>query len=196
MRRIVYTRHDGGVSVCAPSHTALRFMQMGGGRWGAHIMRDFLDRQIVKQAEHGVGERAARCFIMAMQFGGCSAAEAYAIMRDRFCAHLGTGCELWDVAEVPTDRWFRDAWRRSHNGGPILTDMKKARRIQLDKIKTAVGAHNAPRLRLGRRPYVPLWGELGDGIRHAQDAEELRRVWPSAIARLKGKTITIDAKGI
>jgi CHAT domain-containing protein len=131
-KRIVYTRPDGGVSVCAPSLTALRYMTGGGGRWDG-FPRGFLDRQIAKQSEE-CGERNAHRFVMAMQFGGCTDAEAYELMRDRFCAHLGTGIELWDVADVPKDRWFRDAWVRSHNGGPINIDLPKAKAIQFRKI--------------------------------------------------------------
>jgi hypothetical protein len=66
----------------------------------------------------------ARC-----NFGGLTTAEAYGVMRDRFCAHLGRGCELWDTEDVPTDRTYRNAWRRSHNGGPIVIDEEKARAI-------------------------------------------------------------------
>lgn len=127
-KRLVYTRPDGGVSVCAPSDTALRYMTLGGGRWG-RCGRGFLDRQIAAQSRDGVGERAAVRFVHAMQFGGCSTAEAYGIMRDRFCAHLGSGCELWDVALVPVDRRYRDAWRRSHNGGPIYLNEHQAQLI-------------------------------------------------------------------
>lgn len=127
-KRIIYTRPDGGVSVCAPSRTALAYMTGGGGRWDG-FPRGFLDRQIVKQAEE-CGEYAAVRFVRAMQFGGCSTAEAYAIMRDRFCAYLGTGCELWNVEDVPTDRRYRNAWRRSHNGGPIWLDAVVVRKME------------------------------------------------------------------
>jgi hypothetical protein len=102
-------------------------MTGGGGRWDG-FSRGFLDRQIAKQAEE-CGEWAAARFVRAMQFGGLSTPEAYAVMRDRFCAHLGTGCELWDLEDVPTDRTYRDAWRRSHNGGPIIIDARAAREI-------------------------------------------------------------------
>ena len=178
-KRIVYTRPDGGVSVCAPSDTALRYMTGGGGRWDDIVAwdRGFLDRQIVAQSADGVGERAARAFVMAMHNGGCSTPEAYGIMRDRFCAHLGTACELVDVEDVSTDRWFRGAWVRSHNGGPIFVDLKKARRIHLGKIKAAVANRNKSRIELGRKPIIPAWGEIGNAIRHARDEMELRRVW-------------------
>lgn len=127
-KRLVYTRHDGGVSVCAPSLTALAYMTGGGGRWDGYP-RGFLERQIAEQAKYGVGEDNAARFVRAMQFGGLTSAQAYAVMRDRFCAHLGSGCELWDVEDVPTNRTYRDAWRRSHNGGPILIDERKALEI-------------------------------------------------------------------
>jgi hypothetical protein len=132
-KRIVYTRHDGGVSVCAPSLTALAYMTGGGGRWNG-FPRGFLERQITEQAKYGVGEWAAARFVRAMQFGGLSTPEAYGVMRDRFCAHLGTGCELWDVEDVPTDRTYRNAWKRSHNGGPILLDARKVMEIDEEKM--------------------------------------------------------------
>ena len=85
--------------------------------------------QIERQIAAGHDADAARRFVIAMQFGGCSTAEAYGIIRDRDCAHLGTGCELWDVKDIPTDRTYRDAWRRSHNGGPIWLDERLAQAI-------------------------------------------------------------------
>ena len=179
-KRIVYTRPDGGVSVCAPSLTALRFMTGGGGRWDGHP-RGFLDRQIAKQSEE-CGERNAHRFVMAMQFGGCTDAEAYELMRDRFCAHMGSGIELWDIGDVPTDRWFRDAWVRSHNGGPIDVSLRKARSIQFRRIMDAVDQENARRradINLFDRPIQPDWSVIRDAIRGADDVGELRRVWPS-----------------
>jgi hypothetical protein len=177
-KRIVYTRPDGGVSICAPSLTALRFMTGGGGRWDGYP-RGFLDRQISKQAEE-CGERNAHRFVIAMQFGGCTDAVAYELMRDRFCAHQGTGIELWDVGDVPKDRWFRDAWVRSHNGGPIDISLSKARDIQFRKIKAAVAFENNHRmadLDLFDCPLTPDWSTIRDAIRRADDVAKLRRVW-------------------
>lgn len=168
MRRIVYTRPDGGVNVCTPSATALRFMTNGGGRWGTPP-RGFLDRQIVAQSAHGVGERNAHRFVMAMHAGGCTEAIAMDIMRDRFCSHLGTACELVDA--VPTDRWFRDAWRRSHNGGPICVAMPVARDIQLRRIEAAAKRSKAS-------IQMPRWRVA---VRRAQSPEELRALWPERL---------------
>jgi hypothetical protein len=141
-KRIVYTRPNGGVSICAPSLTALAYMTGGGGRWDDILRYDrgFLDRQIAEQARYGVGEWAAARFVRAMQFGGFSTTEAYGVMRDRFCAHLGSGHELWDMDDVSTDRTYRDAWRRSHNGGPILLDEAKVREIDEARAWTAYQA--------------------------------------------------------
>jgi hypothetical protein len=180
-KRIVYTRPDGGVSVCAPSHSAMRYMTGGGGRWSG-FPRGFLDRQIAEQAKYGVGEWAAARYVRAMQFGGLSTAEAYATTRDRFCGHLGTGHELWDVGDVPRDRWFRDAWVRGHNGGPIDISLSKARGIQFRRITDAVDQENARRrtdINLFDRPIQPDWSVLRDAIRRAHDVGELRQVWPS-----------------
>jgi hypothetical protein len=207
-KRIVFTRHDGGVAVCAPSLTALRFMTGGGGRWDpppgkmwhrwddkSHLIDVpyhlrgqrfiaptwFLNAQIDAQAKDGVGERAARRFVHAMQFGGCTDAEAYELMRDRFCAHHGTGIELWDVDDVPKDRWFRDAWVKSHNGGPIDVSLSKARGVQFRRINNAVEIENNRRrqdINLFDRSVQPDWSAIRDAIRRAENEVELRRVWP------------------
>ena len=138
-KRIVYTRPGGGVAICAPSLTALRYMTGGGGRWDGEP-RGFLERQIEAQAKDCIGRWAAARFVLAMQFGGHTTAEAYAIMRDRFCLHLGSACELWNVEDVPTDRTYRNAWRRSHNGGPIYIDERKAIEIDEQRMWAAYAA--------------------------------------------------------
>jgi len=157
-------------------------MTGGGGRWDG-FSRGVLDRQIAKQAEES-GERNAHRFVTPMQFGGCTGAETYELMRDRFCAHQGTGIELWDVGDVPLDRWFRDAWVRSHNGGPIDISLSKARGIQFRWITHAIDQENARRrtdINLFDRPIQPDWSVLRDAIRRADDIGDLRRVWPEVL---------------
>jgi hypothetical protein len=215
-KRIVYTRPDGAVAVCAPSLTALRFVTGGGGRWDpppgkmwhrwddkSHLIDVpyhlrgqrfiaptwFLNAQIDAQAKDGVGERAARRFVHAMQFGGCTDAEAYAVMRDRFCAHQGTGIELWDVDDVPKDRWFRDAWVRSHNGGPIGVSRKPARPVQFRRIKAAVASENQRRamdLTWFDRPLEVDLLSIAARIRNAEHETALRRVWPRELDQQAG----------
>jgi len=127
MRVIVYTPHAGGVAICHPAPECIRTMSCGG--WWNGYPRGFLKTQIERQVAAGHNPDAVRRFVMAMQFGGVTEAEALAIIRDRDCAHLGTACELWDFADVPIDRTYRNAWRRSSNGGPIWIDERKATEI-------------------------------------------------------------------
>lgn len=175
-RRIVVTRFDGGVSIVTPTREVISWL-CRGGYWG-NCTRGFLDEQLRRNVANGRNERASWRMIQALQWGGCTEAEAFDIVRDRDCTHIGTAHEL--TADVPADRWFRDAWRRSHNGGPIYVDLRAARRIQLARIKAAVARYNEPRLVLGRRPLALRWGEIGNAIRHARDKDELRRVWPAS----------------
>jgi hypothetical protein len=126
----------------------------------------------------------AHRFVMAMQFGGCTDAEACELMRDRFCTHQGTGIELWDVTDVPIDRWFRDAWVRSHNGGPINVSLRKARGIQFRRITDAVNQENARRradISLFDHPIQPDWSDIRDAIHRADDIGDVRRVWPEVL---------------
>lgn len=167
---IVYTRADGGVEICHPADECLSAMSCGG-YWDDRP-RGFLDEQIERQTEAGIHRRAAVQFARAMQFGGCTQAEALTIIRDRDCAHRGTAHELWRLADVPQDRWFRDAWRRSHNGGPIGIDMAAARKIQLANAVRAAQAVKAD-LQLAR------WR---DRMRKAETPEELRQIWPRGLA--------------
>ena len=113
-----------------------------------------------------------------MAFGGCTEAEVWEIIRDRDCARHGTLHELIDVSDLP-DRWFRDAWRRSSNGGPPSVDLEKAKPIQWRKLLDAVSRENKrreldlfglPPIKFARLTYQ-------NAIKHARDDEELRRIW-------------------
>ena len=182
IKRIVYTRHDGGVTVCCPSERAVAWLGCGGF-WNHHP-RGFADIQIERMISRGVGPYAAQRYAKAMTVGGCTTAEALEIIRDRDCAHLGTAIELLDVDELPSDRWFRNAWRRSHNGGPINTDLKLARPIQFRHIRTAVNDENKKRaadLERFDQAIEVDFGTIRHSIMKARDEAELRHVWPSEL---------------
>ena len=180
-KRIVYTRNsDGGVSVCAPTQWAIETMSCGG--FWSDMPRGFGDIQIERQIARGVNPDAAQRYVRAMQFGGLTTAEAYAVIRDRDCAHLGYHIELMDFEDLP-DRWFRNAWRRSHNGGPVWVDLKLARPLQWNHVRHAVAAENKQRTEAfeEQRPIEPDWTQIRSAVRQARDEEELRRVWPEEL---------------
>lgn len=176
-RGIVYTRPDGGVNICVPSDTAMRFLS-SGGRWGAPE-RGFLERQIAEQAKYGVGEYAAARFVTGMQFGGLSTSEAFAVMRDRFCAPYGTAFDIVAFGDLP-DRWFRDAWRRGHNGGPIEVDMPAARSIHFGRITRSIDQEQTRRrheLSMWQNPVEVNLGALADKIEKAECTAALKAIW-------------------
>jgi hypothetical protein len=179
-KRIVYTRLDGGVSVCCPTDWIISVMCNGGGIWD-HLPPGVMDRQIASMVGRGVNEDAAHRYAKAAMWGGCTTAEALEIIRDRDCAHLGTAIELWDKDDVPTDRWFRDAWRRSHNGGPISIDLAMARPIQWRHIRAKLIKENKNRDGDMLNPIEIDADLVKTKIRQARDEMELRQVWPEEL---------------
>jgi hypothetical protein len=180
VRRILYTRHDAGVTLCTPAQECLEWLASGGYWDGRGID---IDEQIERAVSAGHREHAARRFVRAMDKGGCTTAEAYDIIRDRDCGHLGTAFELVTPEELP-DRWFRDAWRRGHNGGPIDIDMETARKIQFRRIRTAIRRENKRReddLTRFNRPLKIAIGAIRDKLHKADSAEDIRRIWPEEL---------------
>ena len=151
-----------------------------GGCWSCHP-RGFMDLQIERQIERGIAPDLARRYAHAMHFGGCTTAEALEIIRDRDCAPHGRAIELWDLADVPVDRWFRNAWRRSHNGGPISIDLARAKSIQFQRARAAVMARNK-RLDGDIDSFDRLadidWPRFRERIRSAGDVRDLKGIWP------------------
>lgn len=168
MMRIVYTRVDGGVSVCIPDPNCLRIMT-GGGK--GEPVRGWCETQIERRIAEGRNPDGAARFVRAVAFGGLTTAEALAAIRDCDALHLGSGHELWTPDELP-DRWFRDAWRRSGNGGPIRIDLDAARPIQWRQLRQR--AREAT-----QDDYIPDqtdWGRVRAEIHRARDVDDLRRV--------------------
>lgn len=180
-KRIVYTRPDGGVSVYQPAPDFMAWLSCGG--YWRDKPRGWVDEWISRRTKEGRREWAVAALARFAQNGGCTSAEALKALRDFDCVHLGTGCEAWGIDDLPSSRWFRNAWRRSHNGGPILIDMHAARAIQIHRIGRAIDTENAKRAEwLNRSDPVDIpRGAIVDRIQKAQTPEELRRVWPDAI---------------
>lgn len=74
-------------------------------------------------------EAFAAQWIDALVHGGYSEREAVLLIAEFSMPAFATAVQLVDVNEIPTDRRYRDAWRRSSNGGPIWIDDDRAREI-------------------------------------------------------------------
>jgi hypothetical protein len=168
---ILTTSFTGGVILTIPTDEAMGFMTQGGGWWDGRP-RGFVEEQIERNIRDGRDPRGAHRFVKAMGEGGCTTAEALEIIRDRDAAHLGTAHEVVTREDIPGDRWFRDAWRRSHNGGPVYIDLEMARKVHLKRLTFFADRH---RLKLN----LPRWRHR---IRTAPSLEALRMEWPKARA--------------
>lgn len=173
-KRIVYTRHDGGVSICAPAEDCLKWMSCGG--YWKTMPRGFVDTQIERNIADGVAPDAARRFVRALAFGGRSEQEALAIIRDRDCTPHGTAIDLWDVDDIPGDRWFRDAWRRSHNGGPISVSLTEAKPLHWKQLR-AVAKRMEDDFETSLQVSDIDWAKIRSKVLRARDVDELRTVW-------------------
>ena len=182
---ILTTGFNGNVLVTYPTEEARSFMTRGGGWFDHHErgIRGGLKYEIDKQVAQGLPEEATIRLLNAMAFGGCTDAEFYEIIRDRDCWNMGTMQELSSITDLP-DRWFRDAWKRSANGGPVMIDLEKARPIQAQHIDDAIQrANSRPTGLLAElfplKPVIEFnMAKLAQKIRDARDDLELRAVWP------------------
>lgn len=182
MKVIIFTRHDDeGVSITRPTPEIFKIMQCGG--YWSDRPRGFLETQIKRQVEAGIAVDHATRFAHAVQFGGLSSAEVYSVIRDRDCSRHGRTFDLIEPAELP-DRWFRDAWtRKGSNSGLPYVDLELARPIQWKRIHSAVTRENKRRAAdlFGKAPIRLNKSEYQNAIKHARDAEELRRIWAPSL---------------
>lgn len=170
---ILYTTPDGRVELCAPAPECLRYLCSGG--YYRDTSRGALQRAVEWEVERGRDEYEAARFVAALAFGGHTEAEAYGLIRDKDCARRGTAFDV--TGELP-DRWFRDAWRRSHNGGPISLDLRACRSIQLRRIRQHVaGVRQAALEDVDAEEWDVPWGRIKDRLRAAADVDDVRRVW-------------------
>lgn len=81
----------------------------------------------------------AERWIRALDQGGLSEREAVALIIEKDAPAYSTAHEIVNCSDLPQDRTYRDAWRRSHNGGPIYIDGGK--QIEIEEAKAWEGYH-------------------------------------------------------
>lgn len=181
MKHIAYTRHDGGLDICTPTAEIYQIMR-DGGYWDA-MPPWFRAVQVFLQIQDGIKPEAAVRFVEAVAFGGKSEDEVLEIIKDRDCAHRGTGHTIIETEDIPDDRWLRNAWRLGHNSGQIFTDLEAAREIHWNRLQAAVEEENKRRAKAFRKepPLVVDGDALREAIERAGDEDELRRAWPEGL---------------
>ncbi len=181
MRALLYTSHDGGVSVCHPKREVLRFMTGGGGYWSDRprgFLSELVRRKTCPILQNGkpITQAAALRFVDAMQWGGCTDAEAWEVIAGHDCERFGHSVALIDTDDLPS-RLFRDAWKRGNHEQHVYVDLAAARKIQLARIEVEVMKANKRALALQRGKVIkPKWGEIERAIARASSAEELASV--------------------
>lgn len=158
-----------------------------------------LDLHVERKAIQGIAGDAAARHWRALALGGCVEAEALAIVRDTATIDAGVPgvkaavAGLMDLADLPADRWFRDAWRRTESGGPIWIDLPAARLIQLRRAEQAAERHNKAAVEeddrvslAGRLTNGPAFVEfdrrrIRDRLVAAATVEQVRAVWPEGL---------------
>jgi hypothetical protein len=196
--RILFTRPGGLVTVAGPTLEAYRACTGGGvGRENWHMRtRGWMDAAIHAWTIDGVPETAAARWTRAVAWGGMVDAEFNeTVLATERCTPVKLAPEILRLHEVPSDRWFRDAWRRNERGGPIFIDMATARALQADAMLATLDKWNAQAQRddrrsrlLGRRTNGPATIDLDFDrysllIDKAATPAALKAVWPEDLPR-------------
>ena len=198
MRAVVSTRPDHGVSITVPTNEIMPVLTHGGapeGYFGRTLDRDWEIEKWVRdphwhsRLSFGQREQLAARWVDHFISGGLTDAEAYGLVRDKDSNDEWIGSELWDLSDIPTDRWFRDAWVRSHNGGPISVDLKLSKPIQFIRIKTEVDLETKRRgndMELFDVQVDVDLRTIREKIKAARNQTELRCLWPTLLLRQRG----------
>lgn len=137
--RILTTRPDGSVVITCPAEPGILYLMHGAtGPWHPWFGQPiwFGAVQFSRMVMDGIRPEIAYKFAHAMVNGGLTREQAIATIAARDCEQFGTAIEIVDVSEVPTDWTYRNAWRRSHNGGPIWVCEDAIREIEEQRMWT------------------------------------------------------------
>lgn len=204
IERIVATRPDGGVNVVVPGQGCFvactgaglpgRRSRAWRRRQVANFMKPGLDRRTGRPTP-GLARDLAERWVAAVAFGGLTAGDYFSLLGQKDAGAGARAIELLTLFDLPADRWFRNAWRRSPDGGAIFADLSAARGCHLQNLDELVRRWNAAELRrddaarlAGRSTNGPAlidWPperrRLVAALAAAGDWQSIRAVWPAGL---------------
>lgn len=167
-----------------PSKQIFEILQSGGWWDDAPIgVPGFVEKQIRIQTKAGIAEDVARRFAEGVAYGGVTGYEAWNLLKDRFCSHLGHNFVKMSFNDLPEDRVFRNAWRQNSNGN-ITIDIPSAKQIQKNRIENALNQYKNRRSQtLFDRPKILRINtlELESNLRKAETIDQIQAVWPEGL---------------
>lgn len=141
--RVICTNPDQSVAIIAPAPDFLELCRLGivahSEARGEPLPLFDVDYEVAKFVREpgwrpdlpdADREALARRRIRALNDGGLTEREAVQLIADCDAPAGSFAREIVDMSEVPNDRTYRNAWRRSLNGGPIYIDQQAAREIR------------------------------------------------------------------
>lgn len=116
-------------------------------------------------------------WINGLRYGGLSYDDAIRLIARKDHPSDGIAMEIVRREAINSDRWFRNAWRRSANGGPIYIDMDRARVAQKERIAIASMLDDRGIWDRVTAPLPPIdWSKISREVEAAACLEDLRRV--------------------
>ena len=109
MKVIVHKKSGGGVSVSHLSPSLLAAMTSQGYGWN----QERIEYEVGKFVASGKSDSVIRPFITAVAQGGVSESDAIELIRAKDDKADCLGCTVIEDTDLPTDRYFRNAWEWS-----------------------------------------------------------------------------------
>lgn len=133
--RIISTLPGGKVAVTCPAEQAIWCLRHGAkdfnNPWFGRPWY-FPHLQFARMVARGVKPSVAWAYSTHMMRGGLTRRQAIDLIGARDCP--GVCPEIVDVSELPDSRFYRDAWRRSSNGGPVWIDDEHKEQIETNRM--------------------------------------------------------------
>ena len=104
--KVIVHKHSDGVSIANFSPALLATMTGKGYGWD----QDRINYEISKFVASGKSEDVIRPYMEAVANGGMTEAKAIDLIRAKDEVANCQGCTVVEDTDLPTDRYFRDAW--------------------------------------------------------------------------------------